>query len=315
MTRFTLAIALIPTLACGAPLRCGVVTEPLDWNKQDLHGNLSALDAVICHAIAAARTGDATSVIIQAYNTEEDARRAVAQNRSDLAAGVTPDLRATIRYSRPYFYDTQDFLVYRAEGIRDLPDLAGRKLCFIDGTANGDIARSALALRGIAVIPFAFEEEGEMDAAIMDRHCQATTALRSKLAEARAGFRNKQDYVFLSRPLAISPVAVALPEGATALARLVDATIGALVQAESLGITQANAARAAAGDDPRRRLLLGDDRASAEALDLPDDWARRVIAQCGNYGEMFDHALGPGTAMALPRGPNALWRDGGLLTP
>ena len=38
-----------------------------------------------------------------------------------------------------------------------------------------------------------------------------------------------------------------------------------------------------------------------------------VIAQVGNYGEMYDRNLGPGTIFGLERGVNALWTDGGLL--
>jgi general L-amino acid transport system substrate-binding protein len=33
----------------------------------------------------------------------------------------------------------------------------------------------------------------------------------------------------------------------------------------------------------------------------------------GNYGEIYDRNLGPGTPFELERGPNALYVDGGLL--
>jgi general L-amino acid transport system substrate-binding protein len=38
-----------------------------------------------------------------------------------------------------------------------------------------------------------------------------------------------------------------------------------------------------------------------------------VISAVGNYGEIYDRNLGPGTPFELERGPNALWADGGLL--
>jgi general L-amino acid transport system substrate-binding protein len=38
-----------------------------------------------------------------------------------------------------------------------------------------------------------------------------------------------------------------------------------------------------------------------------------VISAVGNYGEIYDRHLGPGTPFELERGPNALWTDGGLL--
>jgi general L-amino acid transport system substrate-binding protein len=38
-----------------------------------------------------------------------------------------------------------------------------------------------------------------------------------------------------------------------------------------------------------------------------------VITAVGNYGEIYDRNLGPGTPFDLDRGPNRQWTDGGLL--
>ena len=61
--------------------------------------------------------------------------------------------------------------------------------------------------------------------------------------------------------------------------------------------------------------LLGEDWAAAQGLGLAHDWSRRVIEAVGNYGEIFDRSVGPGTPFNLPRGLNALWNKGGVLTP
>jgi ABC-type amino acid transport substrate-binding protein len=63
MNKNLLAVALFALPFAAAPfasawadkparLKCGIVAEPLDWNKQDLHGNLAALDAEMCRAVA-----------------------------------------------------------------------------------------------------------------------------------------------------------------------------------------------------------------------------------------------------------------------
>jgi general L-amino acid transport system substrate-binding protein len=49
------------------------------------------------------------------------------------------------------------------------------------------------------------------------------------------------------------------------------------------------------------------------ALGLDDAWARRVIHDVGNYGEVFDRNLGMSTPIEMPRGLNDLWTRGGLL--
>jgi len=300
-------------------LRCGVVTEPLDWNKTDLHANLTGLSVEICRAIATARYGAPNRLEVQAYTSEEAALLAVKAGKADLAAGVTANpgagQRDGVRYSIPFFYDGQGFMVHRAEGVHDLAGIAGHKLCYIEGADNDPTVLTALATRGIKPLPFGFQEEGEMDAAIMDRHCQVTSAYLSKLAEARATFRNHAEYVLLPDLLALAPVTVATKAGDLRLSGIVNATISVLLQAEFLGVTQASAEKYPHSEDPRLQRLLGEDFAMAAAFDLPHDWSRHVISLVGNYGEIYSRTVGPGTSFDLQRGLNALWNKGGLMAP
>jgi general L-amino acid transport system substrate-binding protein len=80
-----------------------------------------------------------------------------------------------------------------------------------------------------------------------------------------------------------------------------------------LGITQANVAAALERHDMRADQLLGHDFATAEALGLAHDWAAKVIAATGNYGEIFQRTTGE--LYHLDRGLNALWAEGGLMHP
>ncbi len=154
-----------------------------------------------------------------------------------------------------------------------------------------------------------------MDAAIMDRHCQVTSAFISKLAEARSIVHVVSDYVFLPDMLTLVPATVAVDARNSRLAEIVNYTISVLLEAEFLGVTRANAAAVGAGQDPRMARLLGIDFATALGLGLPHDWSRKVIAGVGNYGEVFNRTIGPHTTLNLDRGVNALWNKGGLMAP
>jgi general L-amino acid transport system substrate-binding protein len=313
------AMARAADAAAPGTLKCGVIIEPLDWNKQDLHGSLVPLDTEICRAVATALYGAPDRVTLQSYNTEQDGQTGVIKGQSDIVVGMTPDASSTatknIRFSLPVFQDGQGFMVHRAEGVATLADITGHKLCYIEDTDNDRIVLASLYARGIRPVPFGFQEEGEMDAAIMDRHCQVTSALISKLAEARASFRNARDYVFLPDRLALLPVTAASDARNIRLGAIVDYTISVLLQAEFLGMTQANAAAAPHSEDPRMQRLLGEDYATAQGLGLPHDWSRRVIEAVGNYAEIFARTVGPGTPFNLDRGVNALWNKGGTLAP
>ena len=67
----------------------------------------------------------------------------------------------------------------------------------------------------------------------------------------------------------------------------------------------------ASSNDPVVRRLLGVEGDFGQLLGLDNEWAYRAIKVGGNYGELYDRFFGP-SALDLPRGPNKLYRDGGL---
>jgi general L-amino acid transport system substrate-binding protein len=48
-------------------------------------------------------------------------------------------------------------------------------------------------------------------------------------------------------------------------------------------------------------------------IGLAPTWVATVIKTVGNYGEVFDRNLGKASEIGMVRGPNALWKDGGVL--
>jgi general L-amino acid transport system substrate-binding protein len=321
MKPWLLAALLLSGTAQAAPghLRCAMIDEALDWNKRDLHGNLVPLETEMCHAVAAALYGDASRADLQSYHSEEEGLQGFARGLSDIVVGVTPNTRNAarlgIRFSQPFFQDGQGFMVHKDSGVHGIADMGGYKLCTIDDTDNDPVAMAALARAGVRPVPFGFQEEGEMDAAIMDRHCQIASGYLSKLAEARGSFAEAHDFVLLPDVIALSPLTVAVNVHDPRLSQVIDTTINVLLQAEYLGITQASIAKQGPSDDPRVQRITGEDWSTADGLGLPHDWARQVIAAVGNYGEIYDRTVGPGTTLDMPRGLNALWNKGGLMAP
>ena len=67
-------------------------------------------------------------------------------------------------------------------------------------------------------------------------------------------------------------------------------------------------------DDPTIQRLLGVSGDLGKNLGIPNDFIVSVLKQVGNYAEVYDRHLGP-NGIDIPRGPNKLWKDGGLLYP
>jgi general L-amino acid transport system substrate-binding protein len=176
------------------------------------------------------------------------------------------------------------------------------------------VLRDEMTARGIPYGLQAHSEQGEMDAAVAVRRCDAGTAMESRLAQSRANFHAwSSDFVFLPERFGLDPIVPAYRYGDQKLGLLIDWTINALIEAEALGITQSNVAAASGREDMRAEQLLGHDFATAQALGLAHDWAAKVIAATGNYGEIFQRTTGE--PYHLDRGLNALWTDGGLMRP
>jgi general L-amino acid transport system substrate-binding protein len=95
---------------------------------------------------------------------------------------------------------------------------------------------------------------------------------------------------------------------------LVRWTLHVLIDAEELGIDSTNVARVRdEAKSAETRLLLDLDGQAAALLGVEPGWGQRIIAQVGNYDELFERNLGAQSPLRIKRGLNALWRDGGLL--
>jgi len=219
-----------------------------------------------------------------------------------------------VGFGPPIFYDSQRILVSKRSGIADLSGLRDRLICARDSSPPERTLRDVMTARGIPYALMSHSEQGEMDAATAVRRCAAATGMESRLAQSRANFHALAgDFVFLPERLSLDPVVPAYRYGDQAFGLIVGWTIHALVEAEALGITQANLAQAVGRRDLAAEQLLGHDFATAQALGLAHDWAAKVIATTGNYGEIFQRTAGG--PYNLERGLNALWTHGGLMRP
>ncbi|HXY96644.1 MAG TPA: transporter substrate-binding domain-containing protein [Steroidobacteraceae bacterium] len=305
----------------ASKLRCGVISTPEDWNKSDLHGPLTALDREICKAVAVAVNGPKSGLDIREYATELEAEEALSKSAVELVVGVTPEATAmwhwNISFGPPVFYDGQGFLVRGDAPVAALADLAGCKVCVIEGTDNEKILLARTVARGIAINPLPFQEEGEMDDGLVVRHCDAVSAYLSRLAQLKVTYAKQLGHDnILPEVITLAPVAPAYRRGDPQWAMIVDWTVYALIQAEASGVRQSNVEAEKASDDPVIQRLLGVDWATSRALGLPaKDWAAQVIATVGNYGEIYDRTVGSGSPLKMPRGLNALWLNGGLIHP
>ena len=141
--------------------------------------------------------------------------------------------------------------------------------------------------------------------------CDVFTTDRSALAALRSSLPNPGEHVILPEVISEEPLTPLVPHGDSRWFDIVKTVMGILIQGEALGVDSANVADLAASDSVKVRRLLGVDGSwGQENLGLDLTVAQTVIAQVGNYGEIYDRHLGS-DGLGLPRegGRNALWSD------
>jgi len=307
----------LESIRAARHLECGTIASADDWNGEDIHGNLSALEGEVCRAVATAILGEAGSLTIRTFPAEPEALDALKADTIQLAVGISPSAATAahfgVAFGQPVFYDPQRLMVSRQTGITELAGLRDQLICALDSSPTERVLRDEMTARGISYALAAHSEQGEMDAALAVRKCTGTGTV-SRLAQSRANFHAQvDDFVFLPERFGLNPIVPAYRYGDQKFGLLIDWTISALIEAEALGITQANVAVASQRQDVRAEQLLGRDFATAQALGLTRDWAAKVIATTGNYGEIFRRTTGG--PYHLDRDLNALWTDGGLMQP
>jgi general L-amino acid transport system substrate-binding protein len=299
-------------------LDCGVVAETNDETEDDTHGNLTAFGTEICSAVGAAVLGPTARVIVQAYPTAALAYQSLQQGKIALIVGASPDpglaRRYDVQYLTPVYFDTQGLLVHKDRGLKSLRDLAGKQICFIDGTDALVRLQQAVAKAGIKAGYFPFKEMGEMEAALVGGRCDAETHDASKLAEGRSAFHGRaHDFEILPDVLALDPLSPVVGNGDAEWARVVDWVSSALVQAEISGVTKANVDSMKQSTDITVQTLLGVHQGMQWGLYLDRNWASWAIQSVGNYGEVLDRTVGTHSPMQLEKGMNVPWTQGGLM--
>ncbi len=330
LTQLTLAACLVagtavlhassPTIEAirkSGTLTCGIDQSEAEFSTEDEHGSRFAFDRDLCTAVATAILGRHPHIVVHGYPDDRTALSALSHGEIDLLASVSDDLShldRSIALGRTVLYDGYALMVPRSSGMAHASDLAGKKVCFLAETEGEVALRAWFKRRSLNLVPFPFQEEGEMEAAFVTGNCTALAEDLTRLGTTRVAFgATAKDYIILADVLSKDPLASATRRDDPAVGTLVNWTVNILIQAEEDGITAAHAADTATVKEPAAARLLGKTHEMGHPFGLAEDWAANVIQEVGNYGEIFNRDLGAGSPLHLPRGQNALWTQGGLM--
>ncbi|NCT99165.1 MAG: amino acid ABC transporter substrate-binding protein [Comamonadaceae bacterium] len=301
-------------------LNCGVNTGLPGFSAADSQGKWSGMDVDVCRSVAAAILGNPDKVRYVPL-TAQQRFTALQSGEIDLLARnttwtLTRDASLGLTFVGVNFYDGQGFMVPKKLNVKSAKQLKGATVCVQSGTTTELNLTDYSRANNLGIKPVVFEKLEAALAAYASGRCQAYTTDSSGLASSRAKDMAKpDDHVILPELISKEPLGPAVRRGDDEFAAIVKWVGFALIEAEEYGITQANAdelKKSSTNPSVMRLLGMGNED-TGKLLGLDKEWAYRAIKAVGNYGEQFEHHVGPKTAIGLPRGINNLWTKGGVL--
>ena len=295
---------------------CGCNAELPGFGYLNPAGEFEGFDIDFCKAIAAAVFGDANAV---EYRPLTAAERLPALQTGEIDVllrnttwTLTRDAANEVDWAVVTFYDGQGMMVPVATGWKTFEDMEGATVCSTTGTTTEMNLADAFRSRGLDYTPLLFEKTQDTATAYEEGRCDGQTSDKSQLAALRSAMATPEDHVILDVTMSKEPLGPLTAHGDNKWNDVVRWVSWGMMQAEESGVSSGNIDEMLNSDDPTVRRLLGVEGEMGSSLGIPNDFMVQVLKQVGNYEEVYGRWLGP-AGLNIPRGPNELWTNGGLL--
>lgn len=297
-------------------LQCGVTTGVLGFSALDKDKNWAGLEVDYCRALSAAIFNDPDKVRYTSL-TSLERFDALSSGNIDVLSRTTTwtmkhDTQFGINFVGVMYYDGQGFMVRKDSGIASTLNLADTAICVETGTTTELNVGDYFLANNLEYNPVKFVDQDAVVEAYESGRCNVYTADSSTLASERQRLAKPDEHVILPQIISKEPLGPSVRQGDDIWFNIARWTYFALLNAEELGVTQANVDEMLGSDNPAIKRLLGVEGDFGSSLGLSKDWAYQIITHVGNYGDMYERHVGPSTLLGLERGINALWTNGGI---
>ena len=296
---------------------CGVNAGLPGFSAKDEEGNWSGLDVDFCRAVAAGIFGDSNKVEFIGLNAAQRFPT-LASGEIDLLARnttwtISRDVNLMFEFAGVNYYDGQGFLVPTDLDIENATELNGAFGCITAETTSELNLNDYFAENDMAYKPVYVEGNKDAKAKLFAGECDVFTTDASGLASARAGAENPDDWMVLPEIISKEPLGPLVRQGDQEWEDVVRWTMFIMINAEEAGITSKNVELMLTSKSKEVKRILGVEGYIGPMLGLGMKFGYNIIQQVGNYGESFERNVGEETPLALERGLNNLWNNGGIL--
>jgi general L-amino acid transport system substrate-binding protein len=310
-------VGLLKTVQERGYVICGVNAGLPGFSAQDDAGNWSGLDVDFCKAVAAGIFGDASKVEFIGLNASQRFPTLASGNIDVLARNTTwtisRDVNLMFEFAGVNYYDGQGFLIPTDLDIKSATELDGAYVCITKETTSELNLNDYFAEQNMAYVPVYVEGNKDAKAKLFAGDCDVFTTDASGLASARAGAEDPSKWLVLPEIISKEPLGPLVRQGDQEWEDVVRWTHFIMINAEEAGITMYNVDLMLTSKNKEVKRILGVEGYIGPMLGLGMKFGYNIIKQVGNYGESFERNVGPNTPLALERGLNNLWKNGGVM--
>ncbi|MFD1626988.1 amino acid ABC transporter substrate-binding protein [Azospirillum griseum] len=296
---------------------CGVRSGVGGISFTDSQGHLDGFLVDVCRAYAAATLGNAQAIRVVRLPDKPQEFEPVEKHDVDVALTTTTwtfsrEVSFDVEFLLPLLYDGQGFAMLTDGTPPPLDRLGPQTVCVKSFTTTVRNLEDHIRQADRPWTVRTFKTFDEALQAFLAHECGLITTDRIVLLTSLSGYRTAGLGVYIY-PEVISrePLTPYVARGDRQWYDIARWVLHAMILAEAKGVTAADMQSGRLPDDPELDQMLGHGGGVSKALGLPEDWAVQVLAQVGNYGELFERNLAK--PYGMERGFNRPWSQGGLL--
>lgn len=318
LSLYSVNASTLETVKTNDNVRCGVSLGIAGFSQKNSSDEWKGFDIDLCRAIAAAVLGDANKIVIIPLSKSESFTL-LKEGKVDVLTrkmswSLTNEAQKDVLFTGISFFDRQSFMVRDNLGISSALELSSASICVEKNTSNEMNVTDFFISNNMEYEVVSFENALEVVAAYDLGRCTALSADASALYAYKNILTNPDEHIIFADIIAKQPLGPIVNRGDDQWFNIVKWSLFALINAEELGITSKNIEDMKSSKVPAIQRLLGvNDQFDITISGLDKNWAANIIAQVGNYGEIFETNFGALSEIKLERGMNALWNKGGLL--
>src|SRR5215207_3205470 len=226
-------------------LNCGVNVGIAGFSLPDSQGVWRGMDADLCRGVAAAVFGDPSKVrfvpltAVQRFTALQSGEIDVLIRQTTLT--MTRDTTLGLRMVTVNLYDGHGFMVRKDSGVTEPRGMDGMTVCLSPGTTNELVTADFFRANNLRFTPILQERMQDNAQALQAGRCDAIGTDATQLAAVRSQFSKPEDFVILPQRFSKEPYGPVVRRDDQEWFDVVRWTLSALIQAEELGVTAANA--------------------------------------------------------------------------